>query len=96
MCLVSPSLEGRYDSDMVFGDYGVLAQRRRGLFLRGRLFKGSPICGSFLGSGQAAGRLHPGGYVLSPKAQYPFRDMDEQFASGWRRTRKHDNWPPRL
>ncbi|KAF3485251.1 hypothetical protein F2Q69_00054822 [Brassica cretica] len=47
-------------------------------------------------SGQAADRLHPGGYVLSPKAQYPLRDMDEQFASGWRRTRKHDNWPPKL
>ncbi|KAF2547370.1 hypothetical protein F2Q70_00020837 [Brassica cretica] len=32
---------------------------------------GSPLRGSFPGSGQAAGRLHPGGYVLSPKAQYP-------------------------
>ncbi|KAF3484937.1 hypothetical protein F2Q69_00054436 [Brassica cretica] len=52
---------------------------------------GSPLCGSFPGPGQAAGRLHPEGYVLSPKAQYPLRDMDEQFASGWRRTRKHDN-----
>ncbi|CAN7081454.1 unnamed protein product, partial [Brassica oleracea var. botrytis] len=40
--------------------------------------------------------LHPGGYVLSPKVQYPLRDMDEQFASGWHRTRKHDNWSPRL
>ncbi|KAF2533672.1 hypothetical protein F2Q70_00031668 [Brassica cretica] len=58
--------------------------------------KGSPLRGSFPGSGQAAGRLYPGGYVLSPKAQYPLRDMDEQFASGWRRTQKHDIWPPRL
>ncbi|KAF3565939.1 hypothetical protein DY000_02018364 [Brassica cretica] len=32
---------------------------------------GSPFRGSFPGSGQAADRLHPGGYVLSPKAQYP-------------------------
>ncbi|KAH0901617.1 hypothetical protein HID58_041120 [Brassica napus] len=46
--------------------------------------KGSPLRGSFPGPGQVAGRLHPGGYVLSPKAQYPFRDMDEQFFSGWR------------
>ncbi|KAL0649674.1 hypothetical protein Bca4012_092365 [Brassica carinata] len=61
-----------------------------------KLRRGSPLRGSLPGPGQAAGRLHPGGYVLSPKAQYPLRDMDEQFASGWRRTRKHDNWPPRL
>ncbi|KAF3525020.1 hypothetical protein F2Q69_00046722 [Brassica cretica] len=53
--------------------------------------KGSPLRGSFSGPGQAADRLHPGGYVLSPKAQYPLRDMDEQFDSGWRRTRNHDN-----
>nr|VDD52877.1 unnamed protein product [Brassica oleracea] len=57
---------------------------------------GSQFRGSFPGSGQAAGRLHPGGYVLSPKVQYPLRDMDEQFGSGWRRTRKHDNWPSRF
>ncbi|KAL0750072.1 hypothetical protein Bca101_032075 [Brassica carinata] len=57
---------------------------------------GSPLRGSFPGPGQAAGRLHSGRYVLSPKAQYPLRDMDEQFASGWRRTRKHDNWSQRF
>uniref|UniRef100_A0A0D3D362 NAC domain-containing protein n=1 Tax=Brassica oleracea var. oleracea TaxID=109376 RepID=A0A0D3D362_BRAOL len=44
----------------------------------------------------AAGQLHPGGFSLSPKASTHFSDRDEQFASGWRRTRKHDNWPPRL
>ncbi|KAF3532162.1 hypothetical protein DY000_02044006 [Brassica cretica] len=33
--------------------------------------KGSPLRGSVPGPGQAAGRLHPGGYVLGPKAQYP-------------------------
>ncbi|KAF3560738.1 hypothetical protein DY000_02012237 [Brassica cretica] len=32
---------------------------------------GSPLRGSVPGSGQAPGRLHPGGYVLGPKAQYP-------------------------
>ncbi|KAF3508862.1 hypothetical protein F2Q69_00002061 [Brassica cretica] len=66
------------------------------MFIFGLQIKGSPLRGSFPGSGQATGRLHPGGYVLSPKAQYPLRDMDEQFASGWCRTRKHDNWPPWL
>ncbi|KAF3552274.1 hypothetical protein DY000_02010579 [Brassica cretica] len=33
--------------------------------------QGSPLRGSFPGPGQAAGQLHPGGYSLSPKAQYP-------------------------
>ncbi|KAF3527621.1 hypothetical protein DY000_02037360 [Brassica cretica] len=33
--------------------------------------EGSPLSGSFPGSGQAAGQLHPGGYSLGPKAQYP-------------------------
>ncbi|KAF2584193.1 hypothetical protein F2Q70_00036982 [Brassica cretica] len=44
--------------------------------------EGSPLRGSFPGPGQAVDRLHPGEYVLSPKAQYPIRDMDEQFTSG--------------
>ncbi|KAF3510303.1 hypothetical protein F2Q69_00010008 [Brassica cretica] len=42
----------------------------------------SSLPGSSLFADLAAGRLHPRGYVLSPKAQYPLRDMDEQFASG--------------
>ncbi|CAF1860427.1 unnamed protein product [Brassica oleracea var. botrytis] len=32
---------------------------------------GSPLRGSIPGPGQAAGQLHPGGFSLSPKAQYP-------------------------
>ena len=59
------------------------------------VIQGSPLSGSFPGPGQAADQLHPGGFSLSPKAQYPLCDRDEQFASGWRRTQKHDNWPPK-
>ncbi|KAF2583571.1 hypothetical protein F2Q68_00003589 [Brassica cretica] len=33
--------------------------------------EGSPLRGSFPGPGQTADQLHPGGYFLSPKAQYP-------------------------
>ncbi|KAF3547590.1 hypothetical protein DY000_02001817 [Brassica cretica] len=32
---------------------------------------GFPLSGSFPGSGKTAGQLHPGGYSLGPKAQYP-------------------------
>ncbi|KAF3529029.1 hypothetical protein DY000_02038421 [Brassica cretica] len=45
------------------------------------------------GSGPAS----PGRVFPEPEGPVPaIGDRDEQFASGWRRTRKHDNWPPRL
>ncbi|KAF3493720.1 hypothetical protein DY000_02056492 [Brassica cretica] len=44
--------------------------------------------------------LHQGGLYLGwgqgPTPSTAFGDKDEQFASGWRRTRKHNNWPPKL
>ncbi|CAN6938132.1 unnamed protein product [Brassica oleracea var. botrytis] len=46
-----------------------------------------------LGSGPAS----PGRVFPEPEGPVPaFCDRDEQFASGWHRTRKHDNWPPKL
>ncbi|KAF3557135.1 hypothetical protein F2Q69_00016284 [Brassica cretica] len=45
------------------------------------------------GSGSAS----PGRAFPEPEGLVPaFCDRDEQFVSGWRRTRKHDNCPPRL
>ncbi|KAL0675657.1 hypothetical protein Bca4012_003638 [Brassica carinata] len=37
----------------------------------------SPLRESIPGPGQAAGQLHPGGFSLSPKAQYPLWCPDE-------------------
>ncbi|KAH0891149.1 hypothetical protein HID58_053578 [Brassica napus] len=45
--------------------------------LCGDATQGSPLRGSIPGSGQAADQLHPGGFSLSPKAQYPLWCPDE-------------------
>ncbi|KAF2582525.1 hypothetical protein F2Q68_00005716 [Brassica cretica] len=56
--------------------------------------------GSFLWVRLGSGPLHPGGLYLGwgqgPTPSTAFDNRDEQFASGWRRTREHDNWPLRL
>ena len=48
------------------------------------IIQGSPLRGSFPGPGQAAGQLHPGGYSLSPKVQYPLlvTGMSSSFPAG--------------
>lgn len=53
------------------------------------VIQGSPLRGSIPGPGQPAGQLHPGGFSLSPKAQYPFWCPDEArlFPHGGDRTR---------
>ncbi|KAL0664743.1 hypothetical protein Bca4012_101581 [Brassica carinata] len=43
------------------------------------------------------GPASPGRVFPEPEGTVPvFCDRDEQFASGWHRTLKHDNCPPRL
>ena len=63
------------------------------------IIQGSPLTWIIPWVRLSSGPLHPGelkpGLGTRPNTQYRIWWQDGQFSSAWRRTRKHDNWPPR-